>query len=647
MNLILSLVTPVALVASCAGFGAAILRISGAGRAARNGAEAFGLGFTLGMGTIGWILFFFGIGGGFSALTFWLVTGFGIFLLAFLFRTYPSPRWPGEITPVTVVLLAILIVVLSFDVLEGISPPADADTLAYHFSIPKQFVDSGRIEFVPRALSGAVPLLLHMTYAAALAMGGEMGLTLWAMVTGWIPAILVFGVARRSVDPPAAFALAVLFLTTPAVLYGGGSGQIEVMLAGIVLASAIVLVDARETGSRRTAAVAGILTGFFVGAKYFGLIYAGSAGLILLFHRRGIRLAVIFGIAATVAGVQWYVWNWWHTGDPVFPALFHALSLPDAAFWTGEYGEYSRKFHSAIENPLAPTVLNWLLYPVIATFDVVKSLESGRTGFGILAFLLLPLSLAGAVRRGFLNRTVAVFFLLSAIFFTVWFFSMTSQRVRHLLPVYPLLLVAGYMLAYNAARHFHVMRTFAFSVGLVLAIQVAGQGLFGSNYARFVFSNETREEFLGRNIGGAAAAFWINRNLTKSDKVGYMDRELGYLFDVPAFMLHPNLQALVDFRPIAGNAEIFIRQVQEQRISHFLFNTSSLRSNAAAKQPAALMITALIGAGCLTEIGSFVRPTISSRTLAQVRGVDARSTLALFKFEPGRVPGQHSCGQQR
>ena len=81
--------------------------------------------------------------------------------------------------------------------MEGIAPPADADTLAYHFTIPKQFLEAGRIEFIPRALEGAIPLIVQMTYVPALGLGGEMALTLWTMATGWAAAALLFVLCRK------------------------------------------------------------------------------------------------------------------------------------------------------------------------------------------------------------------------------------------------------------------------------------------------------------------------------------------------------------------------------------------------------------------------------------------------------------------
>lgn len=635
----------IALIASCAGFGAAVLRLSGAHLVVRNGAETCGVGFVLGMGVLGWVLFFLGIAGAFSPQAFWPVTGFGIILLAVNTGIYRRAAVaPAAVTreypPKVIALLGLLAVVLAFDLLEGISPPADADTLASHFAVPKQFLLAGRIEFVPRAVTGAIPMLLHMTYAAALGIGGEITLTLWAMVTGWAAGLLVYGVARRFADRAGALALAIVFLTTPAVLYGGGSGQVETPCAAIVLASAIVLVAGRESGSWRTIAVAGMLAGFFVGAKYFGLIFAGSAGLVLLFHRRGIRFAFVFGVAVIVAGAQWYTWNWWHSGDPVFPSLFRALGLPDTAFWTAAYGEYHSTVYAAAENPLARTVVNWLLYPVYATFDMVPKLESGRTGLGVLLFLLLPLTVAGAFRKQFRDRETIILFALAAIFFTVWFASGTSQRVRHLLPIYPLLLVSCCALALKAAEKYALMRPFSVAVILVLIVQIGGHGLFASNYAKHVFSNETRREFQERNVRGANAVFWINETLSPRDRVAYTPRGIAYLFAIPYFMLHPLSQAVVDFRPASDDGGKFIARATKLGINHFLLDENWHRKDSENAIGSVRMMAALIASGCLKKIKAFPVTGMSSRTLAQVGGNTGSSTAALFRLQPEYCPAE-------
>ena len=70
--------------------------------------------------------------------------------------------------------MTIIIYVYSLDLLEGLLPHGDADTLAYHFAMPKLMSETGGIVFTPRAVDGAVPLLIQMTYVPMLLIGGAL-----------------------------------------------------------------------------------------------------------------------------------------------------------------------------------------------------------------------------------------------------------------------------------------------------------------------------------------------------------------------------------------------------------------------------------------------------------------------------------------
>ena len=295
-----------------------------------------------------------------------------------------------------IALFSVLAVIAAFDLLEAIAPAADADTLAYHFALPRDFVANGEILFNARAVTGAIPLLVHMTYAAALATGGELSLNLWAAATGWAPGLLLYAVVRRHLSRTWSLVLLALFLTTPAILYGGGNGQIETRCAAFALCAVLFLLVSEREASYRVLALAGICAGFFIAAKYFGLIFAGATGLVVLCHRDGLKRATVFGIAALVAGFQWYMWNYIHTGDPVFPVLTNMLQLPETAYWN-EFGKYFSETQAKVSCRWTEVPTNWLLYPIFSIFNVVKSWKVGVPDWGRLV-PCLPSAVIGISR---------------------------------------------------------------------------------------------------------------------------------------------------------------------------------------------------------------------------------------------------------
>ncbi|NQU72418.1 MAG: glycosyltransferase family 39 protein, partial [Rhodospirillales bacterium] len=270
---------------ACVGVGATTLRAIGVLEGLRRG-ERLPWSFALGIGLLGWITFFpaaFGLIAPLHLAILCLACASGLY---FLFRAGFMPQDMPNLDRTSWILFAAVAIALAFDLLEGVSPPADADSLAYHFALPKQFLAAGRLEFVPRAADGAAPMLLHMTYLIALGLGGETTLTLWAMVSGWMPALLVFALSRRYLDFNWSLSVALIFLTTPAVLYGGGSGQMETRLALFALCAAFAVGDALRSGGIRYVVLAGMFAGFFGGAKFTGLIFIAACGAALLLGRR-------------------------------------------------------------------------------------------------------------------------------------------------------------------------------------------------------------------------------------------------------------------------------------------------------------------------------------------------------------------------
>ena len=190
---------------------------------------------------------------------------------------------------------------------------------------------------MPRALDGAVPLLVQMTYVPALGLGGERALTLWTFVSGWGLAALFYTVCRRHLDITWSLAAVLVLVTTPAVVFGAGSGQVEARLAMFAAVAAIATASALGTGRLRYAALAGLAAGFFMGGKYTGLFFVAATGVVLLARRGWLIRGAVFAGAALVAGGQWYGWNWYNTGDPVFPLLFGWLDYGDNGYWDADH----------------------------------------------------------------------------------------------------------------------------------------------------------------------------------------------------------------------------------------------------------------------------------------------------------------------
>ena len=640
MTLLISLIAICGMILACAGFGLIALQVSGADRYLQSAVERAMAGFNLGIGILGWLLFFPGVLASFSPVIFWAAIVIGV--AAFLYRLTSlkgiADRQP--LNTLDALLYLVLAVIAGFDLLEAVAPAADADSLAYHFALPRDFIADGQISFVPRAVSGAIPLLVHMTYAAALSTGGELTLTFWTAVTGWAPALLLYALVRRELNRTWSLTLLALCLTTPAVLYGGGSGQIEIRCAAFALAAVMFLLIANKEASYRILALAGIATGFFIASKYYGLIFAGAIGLVVIVHHDGFKRSLVFSTAAIVTGFQWYLWNYIHTGDPVFPMLTNLLHFPDTPYWNSDFGKYFSDALARGELPLERSFLNWALYPVYSIFNLIERLEGGRTGLGVVSILILPAAVIGILRTKDSRRELLIPLVIAAVFFTVWFFSGTTQRTRHLLPVYPLILLVMFPAAVRLVQQFHLIWPFTAGMAAALIIQLAGHGLFTLNYARHAFGPESRTGFLDRNVPGANAAYWINEHLADDAKIGFMNRQLAYLIKIHAFMIHPHIQVVVDARPQTNDAKMFVSQIKRKGLTHLLLSGNWGRPGEAGIRtvPFFDMIGGLVEEGCLKGIQKFDTFQLPSRTLSGFGGTINQTEDWVFEIVYPKCP---------
>ena len=595
--------------------------------------EQFVISFTLGIGVIGWGIFFLALSLQIDPEI--MIAFLGILVVGLLFIKVPEKKSLILVMPDTwgVGLLVVIFFLLFYDILEGIAPPADADTLAYHFALPKAFLNAGGLFPIYQAIEGTIPLLQQMTYMAALGIGGEQGMTLWTMASGWAATALVFVLAKRFVSTNWALAIALVFLSTPAVLYGAGSGQIEVRNAGFVLVTALAVSEARRTDLLRFAALAGIAAGFFIACKYTGLVFAFSAGLFLLFQKRWLTHGLVFLCALLLTGTQWYGWNLWITGDPIFPLLYGKINYMEGVPWNDTIQEVFKE--STIEKPVHVNFFWYLFYPIKATLFADPGFESLRVGFGFFVLSLLPFFFLGVwqYKKKLLNHPLTTFGGLCLVVYTVWFFVGPSQRVRHLLPVYPLLLLCFSVVAIRWAQSRPQpkwMLSLYIVLALVLLLQIMGATLYAANYMQFAFSKESRKSFLHRNVSQYEAAARVNAMLGSESKVLISSRQLVYHIDIPLFYANHMDQAVVEIHKKAHDSSVLWKQLQYQEITHmllpFMFHTKGVHNNYA------VMVQNLKEINCLRVLVQFEVLSISSRTLPTMES--SKSPFSLVQLTP-------------
>lgn len=616
-----ALLTALLLLASCLGLGGLALKIAGA-RDLFEPRLSWPLAFAFGYGLLGTLVFLLALAGGATDMPLAILLLVGLGGLAFLGKPGPlgiTNDRVGAVLMLGLVFAGALVLVV------GLAPPTDADSLAYHFTRSLRVLQEGRLAFEPVAVEGAIPLLVQMTFLPALAWGGEKGMTLWAALTGVAPVWLLFAYGRRWLSGNGAMALALALLTTPAMVFGLGSGQVESRAALFVLAGMIVLGELRTQRRIGLALLAGLAFGFFAGAKYYGLFAAAIAFLLLLAIDRQPIVLLAFSLAGLAAGVAPYLWNWAETGDPVFPALWSALRLADTDFWNAVQNEYFLRYYYGSERPVVPG-LGWLLaYPFVATLHGLAGWESGRTGLGLMPLLLLPFALAGFVRRGpgWTSSPLALAGALAAMFYGIWFLFGASQRIRHLVPVLPLALLALWVAAERGSAWLEGWRApLIAGLSAVLIVQIGGMALYALKPVRYLVGGMDREAYLAANVAFYAPIPWINTHLGPTDRLLFFERQLAYFLKGPGYYGSTAYQARLDLTPgVPDNHPKRLGQLRDLGITHILM-VPSLRESG-LDDPRPRMAKALVEDGCARSVYQTPASWARSRTLGGDRVFEA------------------------
>lgn len=210
--------------------------------------------------------------------------------------------------------------------LMALAPPLKFDSLVYHFSLPKMYLESGEVYYISENSFWGFPQIIHMLYLWGLALG----LTKPALITWWIGVIAILGLWGFICD-----------LYNPRVAWVGTAS----LLAGFSLASSLawgyvdwggILVGIafltvldlwHQSTSNRFLPLLGAIAGIAVGIKYtYGVL--GIAGLFIITWVKYKKSNQIWKSLATfslwmlILLSPWLLKNLAATGNPIYPLLF-------------------------------------------------------------------------------------------------------------------------------------------------------------------------------------------------------------------------------------------------------------------------------------------------------------------------------------
>ncbi|MCW5968214.1 MAG: phospholipid carrier-dependent glycosyltransferase [Blastocatellales bacterium] len=402
----------------------------------------------------------------------------------------------------------------------ALTPEIQYDGVNYHLAVPKVYVAEQRLVDIPLYIHSYLARLADMLFTVALAVHGQMAAKLLVFGMGICTALTVYVLGRSVFNARSGRWAALLFASTPLVIWLSTTTYIDLCLGLFFLCSLNCFLLWRESGQTGWLAASAIAAGAAIGAKFSILYGFPVVALVLLYDlvrdrqlsgtgKTG-RLAAYIALVGLIAA-PWYIITWVFTGNPFFPFL-----------------------NGIFRNPLIPPVNDlglselWgvgtspgalLRLPFAFTFDTHlfgEALPDGAIG---IALVLTPLAVLLAKRR-----TPAINLLMGAAGVYLLLLGLTFQYARFYIPVYPLicLLVAGAIFGVESCNRRQGLIAGVLAIAAVIQ-SAATPSMYWNIPGRFplklVLGRERPEAFLVQTLAPYRAVQYLNGVTQPGQKV--------------------------------------------------------------------------------------------------------------------------------
>ncbi len=365
-------------------------------------------------------------------------------LLAIRRKTlWPPPPWRPQRPPLESLLIGIpLLIVVVFLFFKCLNPEVIVDENTYHLKIPQLYIAAHGFRPIAFDVYSIWPHGMELVFAVAMLFKGVQLAKLVHFAIGVLTLAALYRFGRSRGSAFAGLLAGVIFLSNSIVFYEFSLAYVDITFAFVLLLGFWLLFVYFESGMEqpRLILLAGLCAGLLSGVKLsawsavflLGLYYLAQAvrrpkiGLSLR------RLLLYFALPCVLLAIPWWRHAYRYTGNPVYPLLYKFLG---GVRWNEQLSAEFRAWHHSMG--MGHRWIDYLLLPWRMIMESGPHYQnfSGRISHAWL--LWLPLALSG-LRR---NRLVRHCLFLAGGYFVFW--ALSSQQLRFIIPILPLLSLAA------------------------------------------------------------------------------------------------------------------------------------------------------------------------------------------------------------
>jgi hypothetical protein len=340
--------------------------------------------------------------------------------------------------------MGVPVLVLAVSFASAMLPDVGWDAAAYHLTLPKVFIAHGGFREIPFSVYSNWPLNVQLLFALGMLVQDHVLAKLLIVLFLVILCAAVYEFTKKNHSRFAASLAVSLLLANEVVLWEVQVAYIDIAYALYFFLTFVLALQYLDEPRTAWLILAGAFCGVVAGTKMngiFGLITISGVIVASLLGGqlwRGfrdlfavVRAIAILAIVTFLFVLPWLVKNYLYTRNPVYPLFYEVFGGP---YWSARLGEDFLIWQRSIG--MGRTAGDYLLLPVRIFLQADWDYRHFVGRLNPLWIFVLPMTCL-YVR----NVVVRHCLVAAGIFFCLW--AATTQEIRYLIPVMPLLSCAA------------------------------------------------------------------------------------------------------------------------------------------------------------------------------------------------------------
>lgn len=489
---------------------------------------------------------------------------------------------------VEILLASILLWCIFNGFVSAIVPPTDWDTLTYHFTIPKLYLEAHRIFYIPWMLHSNWPQNIEMLYTASFLLSNDSLAQLVNWSFGLVVLLTMYAFCKQYLNNGQISLLAgTILFSQPVWSQYIGTGNVEIGWAMFLMLSAYALWKGIEGKNSNSLWLSAVFCGVVAGSKILGLVWIFIFPLVVTYYfmknppissfsKGGLRwiwfkTGGFYLLIALLFTSPWYIKSFIWTNNPVWPFMYNIFDGKNWNNWLAQnYG--NSNFFSFIEwkmmlaNLFSPQNSNYSSFFFIVPFAAT-----------ILLSLVIPSKAKESHLKNVITTPVNIFFL-SMIIYAIPVFN-HHEFWRFFMPVLPVCCIFWmWIVEINPPRSPFIKGGRKGILITMIIILLLPSLKINQNNKLFVLVGLQpqqgvlpQQRYLELSLDHYSLYNYINQTLPKESKILLFREIRGYYLSRNYLWGDPLNQGMIFYEGMNSADELY-RKLKELKITHILVN---------------------------------------------------------------------------